>query len=298
MMKIVTYNIQFGQGRDGKVDLSRIVDAVQGADVIALQEVDRFWTRSLMADQVEGLVNAFPGYDYAFGAGVNQAAGHTGAEDRPRRPRRRQFGNLLLSREPIQYCRHHLLPKSASIGPLSIQRSALECAVTYSGTPIRFINTHLTHLSSETRVPQVRELLRIHKEAPHEGLPVCGAIEVNPLRDGGDYWAEGLMSGGVSPNAVMLGDFNCTPDAPEYELITGPISPYGGRVTHPLGFVDAWVYAGEDPDGGFTSDVKKEPARLDYAFVSAGLRERIERCWVDEAAPGSDHQPVWLELAD
>ena len=205
---------------------------------------------------------------------------------------------MFLSREPIEYCRHHLLPKSASIGPLSIQRSALECAVTFSGTRFRFVNTHLTHLCSETRVPQAQELLRIHKEAPHEGLPVCGAIEVNPLRDGGDYWAEGLMTGEVSPNAVMLGDFNCTPDTSEYELITGPLSPYGGRVTHPLGFVDAWVYAGGDPDGGFTSDVKNEPARLDYAFVSAGLRERISRCWVDDVASGSDHQPVWLELAD
>ena len=196
MIKIVTYNIQFGQGRDGKVDLSRIIDAVQGADVIALQEVDRFWTRSQMADQVEVLVNAFPGYDHAFGAGVDQAAGGPGEDGRPQR---RQFGNLFLSREPIEYCRHHLLPKSASIGPLSIQRSALECAVTFSGTRIRFVNTHLTHLCSETRVPQAQELLRIHKEAPHEGLPVCGAIEVNPLRDGGDYWSEGLMSGEVSP---------------------------------------------------------------------------------------------------
>ena len=296
MIKIVTYNVQFGQGRDGKVDLSRIIDAVQGADVIALQEVDRFWTRSQMVDQVKVLVDAFPGYDHAFGAGVDQAAGGSGEDGRPQR---RQFGNLFLSRESIEYCRHHLLPKSASIGPLSIQRSALECAVTFSGTRrIRFVNTHLTHLCSETRVPQVQRLLRIHKEAPHEGLPVCGAIEVNPLRDGGDYWAEGLMSGEVSSNAVMLGDFNCTPDTPEYELITGPLSPYGGRVTHPLGFLDAWLYAGGDPDGGFTSDVKNEPARLDYAFVSAGLRERISRCWVDDVASGSDHQPVWLELAD
>ena len=295
MINIVTYNTQFGQGRDGKVDLSRIIDAVQGADVIALQEVDRFWARSQMTDQVEVLVNAFPGYDYAFGAGVDQATGGHGADGRPQR---RQFGNLFLSREPIQYSRHHLLPKSASIGPLSIQRSALECAVEFSGPPIRFVNTHLTHLCSETRVPQVRELLRIHKEAPDQGLPVCGVVEVNPLRDGGDYWAEGLMSEEVSPNAIMLGDFNCTPDAPEYELITGPLSPYGGRVTHPLGFVDAWVYAGGDPDGGFTSDVKEEPARLDYAFVTAGLRERISRCWVDDSAQGSDHQPVWLELAD
>ena len=45
MIKIVTYNTQFGQGRDGKVDISCGVDAVRGADVIALQEVDRFWAR-------------------------------------------------------------------------------------------------------------------------------------------------------------------------------------------------------------------------------------------------------------
>ena len=29
MIKIVTYNIQFGQGRDGKVDISRIVDVLR-----------------------------------------------------------------------------------------------------------------------------------------------------------------------------------------------------------------------------------------------------------------------------
>ena len=294
MTKVVTYNIQFGRGRDGKVDLGRIIDAVRGADVIALQEVDRFWARSHMMDQVEVLVDAFPSYDYAFGAGVDQATGTVGGDGRPQR---RQFGNLFLSREPIEYTRHHLLPKRASIGPLSIQRSVLECAVEVSGTRIRFMNTHLTHLCSETRVPQAQELLRIHEEAPYEGLPVCGKIEVNPLGDGADYWADGVMSEEVPAHVVILGDFNCTPDTPEYELISGPLSPYGGRVTHPLGFVDAWVYAGGDPDGGFTSDVKDQPARLDYAFVSAGLRERIARCWVDETAPGSDHQPVWLELA-
>ncbi|HIL95065.1 MAG TPA: hypothetical protein EYG51_04015, partial [Pseudomonadales bacterium] len=65
MIKIVTYNIQFGQGRDGKVDINRIADAICGADIIALQEVDRFWDRSGMSDQVASLVESFPGYDYA-----------------------------------------------------------------------------------------------------------------------------------------------------------------------------------------------------------------------------------------
>ncbi len=294
MIKIVTYNIQFGQGRDDRIDLGRIIDAVQGADLIALQEVDRFWARSGATDQVAQILEAFPGYDYAFGPGVDQSSGRVGPDGRPIR---RQFGNLLLSREPIQYCRHHLLPKRASIGPLSIQRSALECAVDFAGTTIRFFNTHLTHLCSATRVPQVQELLRIHRDAAHEGLPVCGGLEVYPPAGTGNYWAEGLMDGEVSAHAILLGDFNCTPAAPEYELLVGPMSPYGGRVTHPLGFVDAWLHAGGDPEAGFTSEVEGEPARLDYAFISAGLRNRIEKCWVDVVAVGSDHQPVWLELS-
>ncbi len=40
--KRVSYNIQYGTGREGVVDLARIARAVQGADVIAPQEVERF----------------------------------------------------------------------------------------------------------------------------------------------------------------------------------------------------------------------------------------------------------------
>ena len=50
-MKLVSYNIQYGRGRDGVFDLQRIVDAIAGADVIALQEVERYWQRSGMVDQ-------------------------------------------------------------------------------------------------------------------------------------------------------------------------------------------------------------------------------------------------------
>src|SRR4029453_11376379 len=41
-VKLVTYNIQFGLGRDNRYDLARIASEVSGADVIALQEVERF----------------------------------------------------------------------------------------------------------------------------------------------------------------------------------------------------------------------------------------------------------------
>ena len=38
-MKLVSYNIQYGFGADGRYDLERIAEVVAGADIIALQEV-------------------------------------------------------------------------------------------------------------------------------------------------------------------------------------------------------------------------------------------------------------------
>ncbi len=37
--------------------------------------------------------------------------------------------------------------------------------------------------------------------------------------------------------------------------------------------------------------------RLDYGFVSAGLAAQVKSAWIDDEAPGSDHQPAWFELA-
>ncbi len=42
-MKLVTYNIRYSLGRDERFDLPRIARAVEGADIVALQEVERFW---------------------------------------------------------------------------------------------------------------------------------------------------------------------------------------------------------------------------------------------------------------
>ena len=40
-MKFVSYNIQYGTCKDGRIDLNRITAKVGDADVIALQGVDR-----------------------------------------------------------------------------------------------------------------------------------------------------------------------------------------------------------------------------------------------------------------
>ena len=70
-MKLVTYNIQYGKGLDGQVNLERIADEIRGADIIALQEVERFWPRTGNLDQVAELYARFNDYYWAYGAGVD-----------------------------------------------------------------------------------------------------------------------------------------------------------------------------------------------------------------------------------
>lgn len=43
MIRLVSYNIQYGTGLDGRVDLDRIVGEIDGADIICLQEVEAHW---------------------------------------------------------------------------------------------------------------------------------------------------------------------------------------------------------------------------------------------------------------
>jgi endonuclease/exonuclease/phosphatase family metal-dependent hydrolase len=45
-MKLLSFNIQYGFGADGIYDLARSAAVIKGADIAALQEVDRHWSRS------------------------------------------------------------------------------------------------------------------------------------------------------------------------------------------------------------------------------------------------------------
>ena len=91
--------------------------------------------------------------------------------------------------------------------------------------------------------------------------------------------------------AVLMGDFNFSPDAEEYRRIVGPDSSYG-RLNNLEGFVDGWVAAGHAEHEGATCEGK----RIDYIFVAAAWQDRIRSAWIDERAQGSDHQPIGIEL--
>ena len=286
-MKLVTYNIQYGLGKDARYDLRRVASEIADADIIALQEVERHWQRSGNVDAPAVLAASLPEHHWVYGANLDIDASHRNPAGRLVN-RRRQFGTMILSRLPIVSSRNHLLPKYATLTQHSIQQGALEgVVVTPDAGAIRIYSLHLSHLATGTRLPQVETLLDIHARAVGEGGAWCGG---HPDPDGG--WTEGTMPP-MPGEAILMGDFNFDWAAPEYDQIVGPLSPGYGRLNRSTGFVDAWVAAGHREDEGATIPSGR---RIDHCFLSPPLAARVRSCWIDTEASGSDHQPLWVEI--
>jgi endonuclease/exonuclease/phosphatase family metal-dependent hydrolase len=284
-MKLISYNIQYGLGKDGRYDLERIAGEIEGGDVIALQEVERFWQRSGERDEPAEIARHLRAFHWVYGANLDMDASYADADGLPVH-RRRQFGTMILSRTPIISSRNFPLPKFGTVAQHSIQQGALEAVIrSERGTALRVYSTHLSHLSPAVRLPQVEALLEIHRRAPGEGGAWCGG---HPNAAAG--WTEGEMPP-MPREAVLMGDFNFRPDGEEYRRIVGPDSSYG-RLNNLEGFVDGWVAAGHAEHEGATCDGQ----RIDYIFVVAAWRGRIRSAWIDERAQGSDHQPIGIEL--
>ncbi len=285
-MKFVSYNIQYGKGKDDRYDLERIAGEIADADVIALQEVERYWRRSGQREQSGELARHLRGFHWVYGANLDVDADFLDEEGYPVH-RRRQFGTMILSRTPILSARNFPLPKFGTLKQHSIQQGALEAVIdTPSGYPLRVYSIHLSHLSPVTRLPQVDAILDIHRRAPGEGGAWCGG---HPDPSAG--WTEGEMPP-MPREAVLMGDFNFEPDSEEYAKIVGPLAEGYGRLNTLEGFVDSWVVAGHREDEGATCGSK----RIDYIFVSSALQDQIRAAWIDTAAQGSDHQPIGAEI--
>jgi endonuclease/exonuclease/phosphatase family metal-dependent hydrolase len=285
-VRIVTYNIQYGLGKDNRYDLARIAREIEDADVIALQEVERHWQRSGCVDSPVVLSAQLPEHHWVYGANLDMDASYRDTEGRLVN-RRRQFGTMILSRLPIVSSRNHMLPKYGTLTQHSIQQGALEAVIVTERGPVRLYSIHLSHLSPATRLPQVEALLDIHTRAPSEGGAWCGG---HPEPEAG--WTEGEMPP-MPVDAILLGDLNFEADAPEYARIVGPATTQYGRLNCLTGLVDAWVAAGHREDEGATIPAGK---RIDYCLVSATLAPRVRSSWIDANATGSDHYPLWTEI--
>jgi endonuclease/exonuclease/phosphatase family metal-dependent hydrolase len=139
---VATFNIQYGTGHDGVLDLERTAAAIEatGADVIALQEVDRNWgERSGHVDQVAWLASRLE-MDHAY----NRDFGSVDS----------QRGNAVLSRHPILASTTHPFHPGG-------QRGVLDVRVDIDGEQLTILNAHLSSsvAAQEHEVSVIREVL-------------------------------------------------------------------------------------------------------------------------------------------
>lgn len=282
-MKLLTWNIQWGRGMDGRVDLARSVDTMRALgdfDVICLQEVAVNFAGlpgSRGEDDLAELTARLPGYTPIFGVATDLPDGRGG---------RRRFGNAILTRLPVGQVWRHLLPWPAEIDTPSMQRVLVEAVVDSDVGPLRVMTTHLEYYSQAQRIAQIDAIRRLHREAcavgrrapmPHE---VGGSFEVFPR----------------PAEAILCGDMNFPATAPERARL---LAPFPGREP---AFRDAWdvLHPGEAhaPTCGIHPvDFVDQPACFDFVFLTAGLAHRLRAHGIDAVTQASDHQPVWVALA-
>ena len=152
-MKIVTYNIRYGVGKDDKLDLGRIAGELKGADIIGLQEIDRFWKRSGELDQAEELASMLGDYYWVYASGMNVDASYRGGSGKLVN-RRRQHGDMVLSRFPILSTRSWPLPTKGSITRHCMHTTLLEAVIDAPGGGVRVYNVHLFYWSPDFALEQ------------------------------------------------------------------------------------------------------------------------------------------------
>jgi len=288
-LRLATYNIQYGFGRDGRLSLARAIASVATADILALQEVERNWRRSGMSDQPAEIAALLPDHFHVYGAPFDVDAGGGAAG------RRRQFGLMVLSRWPILSTRLHILPKHDTRASFNITTGMVEAVIDAPGGALRIYDVHLGDVAAAERLDQIARLRQVLRSAPEEGGAWSGGGA------GDAHWQTEERPPPMPASAILLGDFNATPGTAEYQALLEPIAPGTRRGVSADRLVDAWLAAGNAEAEGVT--FRADPAqgafhdmRIDFCFVTADLAPRIRRCWCDAVADGSDHQPVWTEI--
>lgn len=282
-MKLLSWNIQWGRGLDGRVDLARIVGTIRALgdfDLICLQEIAVNFAGlpgSGGEDGVAELSAGLPGHAAIYAPAMDVPDGRGG---------RRCFGNVIFSRLPVGQVWRHLLPWPAELDRPSMQRGLLEVVVETDVGPLRVMTTHLEYYSQQQRERQIDAIRRRHAEA-------WGMSARAPLAEerGGTFE--------VFPRpaeAILCGDMNFPARAGERMRVLAPFA--GGAPA----FRDAWAVLHPDTPHAPTCGIHSagfvdRPECFDFVFLTEGLAGRLRAMHVDAATQASDHQPVSIELA-
>jgi endonuclease/exonuclease/phosphatase family metal-dependent hydrolase len=246
-------------------------------DVLCLQEVaDNF--PDLAGNGPENQVAAFArllsGYTAVDGVALDIS------DDRGRRKR---FGNMLLSRYPVQQVLRHLLPWEAD-ATCNMPRVLIDATVMAPFGPVRVMTTHLEYSSGLIRRAQVEGIREAHRAA-------CARLD-RPREPGpGTY-----VVPPTSRSAILTGDFNMRPEDPTKQRLSEPFA----KGTPAL--LDAWTInrpgIPHPPSFCLYDQTYGEPHCCDFIFVTEDLAARIISVDYNTATRASDHQPVLIDMQD
>ena len=281
-MILISWNIQWGRGVDGQVDLDRIVRTARAMgdfDVLCLQEVaDNYpgLAGAGRANQFAQLAALLPDFHAVEGVAVDRWTDGVG---------RQRFGNMMLCKAaPLQVLRHQL-PWPADANQASMPRALLEVVLPAAGGPLRVLTTHLEYYSATQRAAQIEALRQLQAQASgHEHMAD------RPNQRGKPFERRPRSSRGV-----LCGDFNCNSSDP----MIARVQEAQGQAP---GWKDAWPLAHPGQPHPMTlgiHDHQQWPDGsqcFDFFLVSADIADTVRRFEVDQATQASDHQPVLLEL--
>ena len=170
-LRVLCYNIHYGQGNDGQYDLERLaaVIAESKPDLVALQEVDVGVKRSGRVHQARRL-GELTGMAVRFGPTQHYEGG--------------LFGNAVLTRLPILDVAIHPLPYTETTPELvTYPRGAIAVTIRGpNGRPLRFISTHFQHNVAEDRVAEAKAVNSLFA-ADGNTLPTILAGDINAQPD-------------------------------------------------------------------------------------------------------------------
>ncbi|MCA9036251.1 MAG: endonuclease/exonuclease/phosphatase family protein [Planctomycetaceae bacterium] len=169
-LRVLCYNIHYGQGNDGVYDLERLAKVIKDsqADIVALQEVDVVVRRSGLVHQARELAK-LTGLAVRFGPTQHYDGG--------------LYGNAVLTRFPVQDVHIQPLPYSESTAArTTYPRGAIRTELTISnGIPITFISTHFQHNVPEDRIAEAKAVNQLFAaDSPSQPVILAGDMNATP----------------------------------------------------------------------------------------------------------------------
>ena len=203
-LRVMTYNTHHAAGNDecedpetaeGEIpeaecalDLPRVADVIlaEDPDIVALQEVDRFWARSGGADQPDEFSQLLD-MDVCFGANLSHEPDDHADVDH-------EYGVATLSRYPVISCENHFLPTTEGWE----QRGMLDTRIDVPGIgEVAVLNTHMqANVSGEP------------EEAARQRVEQAEAIAAHVET--------------LEVPVIVLGDLNAEADSGELDSLIGP----------------------------------------------------------------------------